>query len=359
MATSVPLPHRHADVGGGQRGRVVDAIAHHRHHVSVPCAARSPAPPCRRQHLGAHFAGVNAQALARHGLRRAAVVARDHHRAQAARAQRATASRRWAWARRRRRAGPRTRLPASSKRSTTRWRLAPAGCNAAASGPEIDAPAQAGHPALLPIHLGSPRPAAPAGPRPRDFACIAPSAGHAPRCAELRSTARPADVRCRSAGRGHCQQLQSRRDRPAATQRRELRLADRSACRSCRRPRCRRGAPLPAPRVLDQDAVRAATPVPAMMAAGVARPSAHGQAMTSTATARSSAVSASAPERQPASRREQRDHQHHRHEHGRHLVHQPLDRRLGGLRVFHQADDARQHAFAPTARTSSPAGLRR
>ena len=40
---------------------------------------------------------------------------------------------------------------------------------------------------------------------------------------------------------------------------------------------------------------RAAAPVPTMIAAGVARPSAHGQAITSTATAFTSAVSAPAP----------------------------------------------------------------
>ena len=40
---------------------------------------------------------------------------------------------------------------------------------------------------------------------------------------------------------------------------------------------------------------RAATPVPAMMATGVARPRAQGQAITITATAWISAVGASAP----------------------------------------------------------------
>ena len=39
----------------------------------------------------------------------------------------------------------------------------------------------------------------------------------------------------------------------------------------------------------------AATPVPAMMAAGVARPSAQGQAITSTATARINATSSGSP----------------------------------------------------------------
>ena len=50
---------------------------------------------------------------------------------------------------------------------------------------------------------------------------------------------------------------------------------------------------------------------------------------------------------QPAQQRGQRDQQHHRHEHRSHLVHQTLDRRLAGLRVFHQADDSGQHGVAP------------
>ena len=50
---------------------------------------------------------------------------------------------------------------------------------------------------------------------------------------------------------------------------------------------------------------------------------------------------------QPAQQRDQCQPQHHGHEHGRNLVHQPLQRRLGGLRVFHQADDLGQHGFRP------------
>ena len=45
----------------------------------------------------------------------------------------------------------------------------------------------------------------------------------------------------------------------------------------------------------------------------------------------------------PAQKRQQGQHQHHRHKHGADLVHQPLDRCLGGLGVFHQPDDAGQH----------------
>ncbi len=49
----------------------------------------------------------------------------------------------------------------------------------------------------------------------------------------------------------------------------------------------------------------------------------------------------------PANQRHQSDHQHHRHEHGRHLIDQPLDRRLGGLCILDQPDDLRQHRFLP------------
>ena len=44
----------------------------------------------------------------------------------------------------------------------------------------------------------------------------------------------------------------------------------------------------------------------------------------------------------PCGKRDERDHEHHRHEHRAHLVHQFLDRRLCGLRILDQADDARE-----------------
>ena len=47
--------------------------------------------------------------------------------------------------------------------------------------------------------------------------------------------------------------------------------------------------------------------------------------------------------RQPAQQSQQRQHQHNRHKHGADLVYQTLNRRLGGLRVLHQADDVGQH----------------
>ncbi len=49
---------------------------------------------------------------------------------------------------------------------------------------------------------------------------------------------------------------------------------------------------------------------------------------------------------QPADQGEHGDHQHRRDEHLADPVHQLLDRRLGRLGVFHQADDPRQHSLA-------------
>ena len=77
-------------------------------------------------------------------------------------------------------------------------------------------------------------------------------------------------------------------------------------------------------------------PVPTMIAVGVARPSAHGQAMISTATAAVNASSAAWPVQQPADERADRDHEHDRHEHRRDAVGQPLHRRLRALGLLDQ-----------------------
>ena len=100
-----------------------------------------------------------------------------------------------------------------------------------------------------------------------------------------------ADARCRVRGwpRGAAASASSRPAGGATDDERAACL--RSACRSCRRPACR-----PAPSRLERLGVaraarRAAAPrpVPTMIDIGVARPSAHGQAMMSTATALTSA----------------------------------------------------------------------
>ena len=49
---------------------------------------------------------------------------------------------------------------------------------------------------------------------------------------------------------------------------------------------------------------------------------------------------------QPAEQGDQGQAHHHRHEHPADPIHQLLDGRLGGLGVFHQADDAGQHRLA-------------
>ena len=94
-------------------------------------------------------------------------------------------------------------------------------------------------------------------------------------------------------------------------------------------------------------------PVPTSSAVGVASPSAHGQAMISTATAAVNANARSSPlPIQKPSVATDRDHD--RHEDAGHAVGEPLHRRLAGLRVGDQARDLGQQVSAPTfvARTT-------
>ena len=93
-------------------------------------------------------------------------------------------------------------------------------------------------------------------------------------------------------------------------------------------------------------------PVPTMIAVGVASPSAHGQAMISTATAAVNAWSAGLPERQPGHERDHRDHEHDGHEHRRDAVGQALHRRLRALGLLDQARDLRQRGVV-----ADPGGL--
>ena len=98
--TSVPGPaHRDADVGLAQRGRVVDAVAGHRHDraARLPARARSRSLSSGVARACTTLAGVLARPhdaqLARDGARRDRMVAGDHHGADARpRARAATAS---------------------------------------------------------------------------------------------------------------------------------------------------------------------------------------------------------------------------------------------------------------------------
>ena len=100
---------------------------------------------------------------------------------------------------------------------------------------------------------------------------------------------RPADARCRARGSPRA------RSSSVSSDRRRRSTADepacpRSACPSCRRPGIDLLEPLERLGVLDQHAgCRRRARSPTMIAIGVARPSAHGHAMMSTATAFSSA----------------------------------------------------------------------
>ena len=88
-----------------------------------------------------------------------------------------------------------------------------------------------------------------------------------------------------------------------------------------------------------------------MMAIGVASPSAHGQAMMSTAMALSSASAkrGSGPQTYQRSEGDDGHDDYRRHEPGRHGVGEPLNRRARALRLADHPDDLRQHGLAPDA----------
>ena len=95
-------------------------------------------------------------------------------------------------------------------------------------------------------------------------------------------------------------------------------------------------------------------PVPTMIAVGVARPRAQGQAITSTAMAGISACPTAWPVSKPADEGQQGQAEHHRHEDGGDAVGQALHRRLGALRLLHQADDPGQHRVPAHPRGLDP-----
>ena len=89
-------------------------------------------------------------------------------------------------------------------------------------------------------------------------------------------------------------------------------------------------------------------PTPTMIDIGVARPSAHGQAMISTVTAATSpnAKRGSGPKAAQAAKASERNGDHGRHEPAGDLVGEPLDRRARALRFRDHLDDLRQHGVA-------------
>ena len=83
-------------------------------------------------------------------------------------------------------------------------------------------------------------------------------------------------------------------------------------------------------------------PMPTVSEVGVARPSAHGQAMISVVTRTTVAIDQPrlGPEMVPGDERQDREDHHRRHEVARDRVDHALDRRLRALRVLDHADDA-------------------
>ena len=103
-------------------------------------------------------------------------------------------------------------------------------------------------------------------------------------------------------------------------------------------------------------------PVPTISAVGVASPSAHGQAMISTATAAVKAKRGALAGAEPEAERADRDREDDRDEDARDAVGEPLDRRLAGLRLGDQARDLRQRGVVADARGAddqAPAGVDR
>ena len=118
----------------------------------------------------------------------------------------------------------------------------------------------------------------------------------------------------------------------------------RSACRSCRAQPRRSSvrAPSASPFLMRMPR-RAPTPVPTMMAVGVAKPSEQGQAISRTATAGTKLCVTSPVNRYQPRAVASCDAEHHRHEDSRHPVGKLLDRSLVALRFRDHAHDLRQH----------------
>ena len=105
----------------------------------------------------------------------------------------------------------------------------------------------------------------------------------------------------------------------------------------------------------------AAFPMPTIMEIGVARPSAHGQAITSTVMAVTmlKAVRGSGPKLNHSQEGHDGNQQHDGHEHAGHLIDQTRYRRPGSLCRAHHVDDVRQYrvpadAAGPEQETAGP-----
>ena len=110
----------------------------------------------------------------------------------------------------------------------------------------------------------------------------------------------------------------------------------------------------------DEDPQLAPRPVPTSSAVGVARPSAQGHAMISTATAAPNGGRGAGAGDEPGREGRGREHDDDRHEDRRDAVREPLHGGLAGLGLAHQPGDLRQRgvgAHAGGAHLEAPAGV--
>ena len=176
--------------------------------------------------------------------------------------------------------------------------------------------------------------------RPGPRGCGSSPAPAARRLRRPRSPARP-DARTHARAHRRAEALRPDRRPPPARRRRG------SSCRSSRCPSCRaRSCPHAwSTRVLrgpDEMPSWAPRPVPTRSAVGVARPSAHGQAMIRTATAAANAKDGVRPGAEPEPEVRDGDRDHDRHEHAGDPVGEALHGRLAGLRLGDETADLRE-----------------
>ena len=347
--------HRHAQVGLRQRGGVVDAVADHRHHAALRTGAGGRRPPSPSgmtsgDHvLDADLGGDGARG--RLGCRRSAAPAAGPGRAAAA-----TAS---ALVGRTVSARPPAPRTAPSHATATAVRPAARARSIAAATVRRGSRPRSASSAGRPTTTACPS-TTPSTPRPARLA--KPSGGGSAPGSSRAARRSPAAMGCSEpSSSAPASRSTSARRRRRPGPRRPAPSRPSSRCRSCRARPCRSrrvDSSTSGPRIRIPS--WAPRPVPTSSAVGVARPSAHGQAMIRTATA---AVKANVRARaggQPAGEGHDGQREHRRHEHRRDPVGEPLDGRLAGLRLRHQPPDPgerRVGAHAGGAHHEAPAGV--
>ncbi len=337
--------HGHADIGCGQRGGVVDPVANHHHGVPLGLELADVAGFVAGQHVADDFIGLQSH-LFGHGQGGTAVVAREHHHPQAARSQRGqcragTGFGRIAKGQHGQGLEPRRGL-LRQQRQRMASVLQPVNVLSQVTQRQVQLnhPAQAAQHVVATVHIAA-----------QAFARCGLQLGHG----------RPADVlRCGVQHHSACQWV------AAAALQRSRHAHHAGGIGACHgnhlgQPGLPHGeragfvkhhhvglvCQLQRLRVFDQNAVLRRHPGAGhdggrcgqTQCAGAGNHQ-HGDGVDDGQLKRQ-------PVCQPAQQRQQRQPQHHRHKHRADLVDQALNGCLGGLRVFHQRNDARQHGVDP------------